>query len=171
MQITITARHFELTDPIKDYADSAMRGLKRYFDNIIVAEMILRIEKNRNIAELNLSVKKVNFVAKAHEQDMYTAIDSVIRKIERQIKKQVGKMKQHHSNDKVALKELEKVEIATLNIIKKTIKPVELDLDRAIDEFTKRDNGFFLFKNTESDRYSMIKKIDDGYEVIEIYNK
>ncbi|MDP8241446.1 MAG: ribosome-associated translation inhibitor RaiA [Candidatus Celaenobacter antarcticus] len=168
MQITITARHFELTDPIKDYADSAMRGLKRYFDNIIVAEMILRIEKNRNIAELNLSVKKVNFVAKAHEQDMYTAIDSVIRKIERQIKKQVGKMKQHHSNDKVALKELEKVEIATLNIIKKTIKPVELDLDRAIDEFTKRDNGFFLFKNTESDRYSMIKKIDDGYEVIEI---
>ena len=168
MQITITARHFELTDPIKDYADSAMRGLKRYFDNIIVAEMILRVEKNRNIAELNLSVKKVNFVAKAHEQDMYTAIDSVIRKIERQIKKQVGKMKQHHSNDKVALKELEKVEIATLNIIKKTIKPVELDLDRAIDEFTKRDNGFFLFKNTESDRYSMIKKIDDGYEVIEI---
>ena len=168
MQITITARHFELTDPIKDYADSAMRGLKRYFDNIIVAEMILRIEKNRNIAELNLSVKKINFVAKAHEQDMYTAIDSVIRKIERQIKKQVGKMKQHHSNDKVALKELEKVEIATLNIIKKTIKPVELDLDRAIDEFTKRDNGFFLFKNTESDRYSMIKKIDDGYEVIEI---
>ena len=168
MQITITARHFELTDPIKDYADSAMRGLKRYFDNIIVAEMILRIEKNRNIAELNLSVKKVNFVAKAHEQDMYTAIDSVIRKIERQIKKQVGKMKQHHSNDKVALKELEKVEIATLNIIKKTIKPVELDLDRAIDEFTKRDNGFFLFKNTESDRYSMIKKIDEGYEVIEI---
>jgi len=91
-------------------------------------------------------LKKVNFVAKAHEQDMYTAIDSVIRKIERQIKKQVGKMKQHHSNDKVALKELEKVEIATLNIIKKTIKPVELDLDRAIDEFTKRDNGFFLFK-------------------------
>ena len=168
MQITITARHFELTDPIKDYADSAMRGLKRYFDNIIVAEMILRVEKNRNIAELNLSVKKINFVAKAHEQDMYTAIDSVIRKIERQIKKQVGKMKQHHSNDKVALKELEKVEIATLNIIKKTIKPVELDLDRAIDEFTKRDNGFFLFKNTESDRYSMIKKIDDGYEVIEI---
>jgi len=77
-------------------------------------------------------------------------------------------MKRHHSNDKVALKELEKVEIATLNIIKKTIKPVELDLDRAIDEFTKRDNGFFLFKNTESDRYSMIKKIDDGYEVIEI---
>jgi len=168
MQITITARHFELTDPIKDYADSAMRGLKRYFDNIIVAEMILRVEKNRNIAELNLSVKKINFVAKAHEQDMYTAIDSVIRKIERQIKKQVGKMKRHHSNDKVALKELEKVEIATLNIIKKTIKPVELDLDRAIDEFTKRDNGFFLFKNTESDRYSMIKKIDDGYEVIEI---
>ena len=168
MQITITARHFELTDPIKDYADSAMRGLKRYFDNIIVAEMILRVEKNRNIAELNLSVKKVNFVAKAHEQDMYTAIDSVIRKIERQIKKQVGKMKQHHSNDKVALKELEKSEIATLNIIQKTIKPVELDLDRAIDEFTKRDNGFFLFKNTESDRYSMIKKIDDGYEVIEI---
>jgi putative sigma-54 modulation protein len=168
MQITITARHFELTDPIKDYADSAMRGLKKYFDHIIVAEMILRVEKNRNIAELNLSVKKINFVAKAREQDMYTAIDSVIRKVERQIKKQVGKMKRHHSNDKVALKELEKAEIAALNIVKKTIKPVELDLDRAIDEFNKRDNGFFLFRNIETDKYAMIKKMDDGYEVIEI---
>jgi len=168
MQITITARHFELTDPIKDYADSAMRGLKKYFDHIIVAEMILRVEKNRNIAELNLSVKKVNFVAKAREQDMYTAIDSAIRKVERQIKKQVGKMKRHHSNDKVALKELGKVEIAALNIVKKTIKPIELDLDRAIDEYNKRANGFLLFRNTETDRYSMIKKIDGGYEVIEI---
>jgi len=91
MQITITARHFELTDPIKDYADSAMRGLKRYFDNIIVAEMILRIEKNRNIAELNLSVKKVNLLLRLTEQDMYTAIDSVIRKIERQIKNRLGR--------------------------------------------------------------------------------
>ena len=145
-----------------------MRGLKKYFDHIIVAEMILRVEKNRNIAELNLSVKKVNFVAKAREQDMYTAIDSAIRKVERQIKKQVGKMKRHHSNDKVALKELGKVEIAALNIVKKTIKPIELDLDRAIDEYNKRANGFLLFRNTETDRYSMIKKIDGGYEVIEI---
>ncbi len=168
MQITITARHFELTDPIKDYADIAMRGLKKYFDHIIVDEMILRAEKNRNIAELNLSVKKLNLVAKSREQDMYTAIDSVIRKIERQIKKQIGKMKRHHSNDKVALKELEKSEIATLNIIQKTIKPVELDLDRAIDEFNKRDNGFFLFRNTGTDKYAIIKKIKNGYEVIEI---
>ena len=168
MQITITARHFELTDPIKDYADSAMRGLKRYFDNIIVAEMILRAEKNRNIAELNLSVKKLNLVAKAREQDMYTAIDSVIRKIERQIKKQIGKMKRHHSNDKVALKELEKTKIATLNIIQKTVKPVELDLDRAIDEFSNRENDFFLFRNTGTDKYAIIKKIKNGYEVIEI---
>ncbi|MBN2016555.1 MAG: ribosome-associated translation inhibitor RaiA [Candidatus Cloacimonetes bacterium] len=168
MQITITARHFELTDPIKDYAESAMRGLKKYFDHIIVAEMILRVEKNRNIAEINLSVKKLNLVAKAREQDMYTAIDSVIKKVERQIKKQVGKMKRHHSNDKVALKELEKAEIAALNVIKKTIKPVELDLDRAIDEFNKRDNGFFLFKDISTEKYSILKKFDDGYEVIEI---
>lgn len=168
MQITITARHFELTDPIKDYAESAIRGLKKYFDHIIVAEMILRVEKNRNIAELNLSVKKLSLVAKAREQDMYTAIDSVIKKIERQIKKQVGKRKRHHSNDKVALKELEKAEIAALNIIKKTIKPVELDLDRAIDEFNKRDNTFFLFKDIGTDKYSILKKLEDGYEIIEI---
>jgi len=168
MQITITARHFELTDPIKDYADIAMRGLKKYFDHIIVAEMILRAEKNRNIAELNLSVKKLNLVAKSREQDMYTAIDSVIRKIERQIKKQIGKMKRHHSNDKVALKELEKTEIATLNIIQKTVKPVELDLDRAIDEFSNRENGFLLFRNTGTDKYAIIKKIKNGYEVTEI---
>ncbi len=168
MQITITARHFELTDPIKDYAESAISGLKKYFDHIMIAEMILQVEKNRNIAELNLSVKKLTLVAKARENDMYTAIDSVVKKMERQIKKKVGKMKNHHINGKVPLKKLESEEIEVPNIIRKTLKPVELDLDSAIDAISKSQDDFFIFKNLGTENYIMVKKIQDGYEVIEI---
>ncbi|MCD6101576.1 MAG: HPF/RaiA family ribosome-associated protein, partial [Candidatus Cloacimonetes bacterium] len=56
MQITITARHFELTSSVKEYAETEIRGLKKYFDQIIIADMILRVEKNRNIAELHIQV-------------------------------------------------------------------------------------------------------------------
>lgn len=168
MQITITARHFELTDPIRDYSESAIRGLKKYFDNIIIAEMILQVEKNRNIAELNLSVKKLTLVAKARENDMYSAIDSVVRKMERQIKRKVGKMKNHHGNGNVALKTLERTELETPNITRKTMNAVELDIDSAIDTLAKSNDDFFIFKNMGNDMYTMIKKIKDGYEVIEI---
>ncbi|HEX38217.1 MAG TPA: ribosome-associated translation inhibitor RaiA [Candidatus Cloacimonetes bacterium] len=168
MQITITARHFELTDPIKEYAEGAIRGLKKYFDHIIIAEMILQVEKNRNIAELNLRVKKLTLVAKARENDMYTAIDSVVRKMERQIKRKIGKMKNHHSNGKVALKKLDSVEFETPNIIRKSLKPVELDLDNAIDAISKSQDDFFIFKNVGADNVTMVKKIKDGFEVIEI---
>jgi ribosomal subunit interface protein len=44
MNIGITARHFDLTPQLKESIDREVGGLKKYFDNIISAEVILDVE-------------------------------------------------------------------------------------------------------------------------------
>ena len=54
MQITITARHFELTKAIRDYVESSCLKIKRYFDHIITVHVTLSLENSRNICEISL---------------------------------------------------------------------------------------------------------------------
>lgn len=54
MQITITARHFGLTNAIREYVEEASDKLTKYFDHIINVHFILSLENNRNTVEVIL---------------------------------------------------------------------------------------------------------------------
>lgn len=90
---TITARHFDLSDDMKAKAEDEMEGLKRYFDNIISAELILATEKHIKIAELKVRVYNQTLAAKADTDDFYSSIASAVEKIKTQLKKYKGKLK------------------------------------------------------------------------------
>jgi len=89
----ITARHFDLSDEMKTKAEDEMEGLKRYFDNIISAELILATEKHIKIAELKVRVYNQTLAAKADTDDFYSSIASAVEKIKSQLKKYKGKLK------------------------------------------------------------------------------
>ena len=83
MQITITARHFELTKAIRDYVESACSKLNKYFDQIIAMHVVLALENSRNICELSLHASKFKLQSQAEEMDMYLAIDNAVEKWKR----------------------------------------------------------------------------------------
>ncbi len=101
MDIKITARHFELTDALRDYAQKEVFTLKRYFDHLISGHIILSVEKHRQIAELVIHVWGTDLASKAESEDMYLAIDEVVEKMERQIKRYKDKLRNHKPNSKV----------------------------------------------------------------------
>ena len=90
---TITARHFDLSDEMRAKAEDEMEGLKKYFDNIISAELILATEKHIKIAELKVRVYNQTLAAKADADDFYRSIASVVDKIKSQLRKYKGKLK------------------------------------------------------------------------------
>ena len=90
---TITARHFDLSDEMKTKAEDEMEGLKRYFDNIISADLMLDTEKHIKKAELKVRVYNQTLAAKAETDDFYSSIAAVIEKIKSQLKKYKGKLK------------------------------------------------------------------------------
>ena len=97
MRIDITARHFELTKALEDHVQDGLWTLKKYFDRLINAHVILSVEKYRQIAEITLKVSGLTLASKEESDDMYTSIDHALDKLERQVKRYKQKLQNHKS--------------------------------------------------------------------------
>ncbi len=96
MQVHITARHINLTEAIGDYLNKKVNKLERHFDHLVWANAILWVEKHRHLAELVIHSPLHTLRAKEEAADLYAAIDLVVEKIEKQLKK----IKEKRSSDK-----------------------------------------------------------------------
>ena len=92
MQITMTARHCDLTEAHKEHAEQEIGRLGRYSDHILRADLIVSQEKYRFTTELIVHVEGVMLTSKEEEADMYAALGQAIQKMERQLKKHNGKL-------------------------------------------------------------------------------
>ncbi|MDH3891425.1 MAG: ribosome-associated translation inhibitor RaiA [candidate division Zixibacteria bacterium] len=93
MQKTITARHFDLTDEMRERAESEMDSLTRYFENIISAELVLDLERHLHKAELRVKVYNHSITGTGETDDMYNSISVSVDKVKGQLKKYKGKLK------------------------------------------------------------------------------
>lgn len=92
MQITISGHHIELTDSLKEYVNSKMEKLERHFDNITNTQVTLSVEKLRQIAEAQVHISGADLHAHSESEDMYSSIDSLVDKLDRQIIKHKKKV-------------------------------------------------------------------------------
>jgi putative sigma-54 modulation protein len=99
MQINLTGHHVEITEPLKEYVTSKFDRLQRHFDNFTNTHVILSVEKLRQKAEATLHLGGAKIHADATDEDMYAAIDSLIDKLDRQVKKHKEKLTDHHRED------------------------------------------------------------------------
>ena len=100
MQINLTGHHVDITPAIRSYVESKFTRLERHFDNMTSIQVILSVEKERQKAEASIMVNKGNIYADSQHEDMYAAIDSLIDKLDRQVKKHKEKLTDHHRGDK-----------------------------------------------------------------------
>lgn len=106
MQTDITGHHIDVTDSLRDYVNQKMERVERHFDIISKAHVVLSVEKQRQKAEATLQVKGNRVFAESVDEDMYAAIDSLVDKLDRQVKKHKEKITDHHRNN-VSLKHQE----------------------------------------------------------------
>ena len=103
MQIDITGHHIDITDSLRDYVNQKMDRVERHFDIVSQAHVILSVQKQRQKAEATLMIKGSKVFADSVDEDMYAAIDSLIDKLDRQVKKHKEKLTNHHRGE-VSLK-------------------------------------------------------------------
>ncbi len=87
MEINITGQQFELTPAVKAYAEEKLGKITQQLDHIIKIHVVLKIEKNSNIAHADLHAKGHDLYAKAEAGDMYAAIDLLAEKLLQQARK------------------------------------------------------------------------------------
>jgi putative sigma-54 modulation protein len=96
MQINFTGHHMAVTPALKAFTEEKFDKLQRHFDKITAINVIFDVEKLRQIAEATILVSKGELHASSESTDMYTAIDILVGKLDRQLIKHKEKMHAYH---------------------------------------------------------------------------
>ena len=98
MKIQITARHFHASPQLHASLKDSLNKIEKFNDSITGAHVILDAEKSGvRRAEIVVKVLDKTICAHAEEDNMYKAIESMLDKVERQLKKENEKLKLHKS--------------------------------------------------------------------------
>jgi len=94
VNVNITGRHVEITHSLKEYVVEKAERLQRFFDRISRMQVTLNVEGDRHIVEMVLSANRgVTLIGEEVAGDMYSAVDLVVDKLGRQLKKHKDKLK------------------------------------------------------------------------------
>lgn len=177
MQITITARHFELTKAIRDYVENSCLKLKKYFDQIITIHVTLSLENSRNLCELSMHVGKFSVQAQAEEMDMYLTIDTALDRLEAQIKKLKDRVSDHQKralkDQFTAFSRASEITKGREDRVQRTVRTKRvvtevMDVNEAMERVDQGKEDFLIFRNIETDRINVLVKIDSSnYKLFE----
>ena len=97
LPVTVTVRHEQVTDALRDHAHKKIEGLHLDYPRIIEAKAILDVQKNRHIAEIILfCANHITIEAHTEGKDMYVALDETIEKIARRMRKHKTRLLKKH---------------------------------------------------------------------------
>ena len=173
MKYNIRGDKMVITDAIKDYAETKLGKLDKYFkEDGITANVLARVRGNSQIVEVTIPTSKFILRSEEENEDLYAAIDLVTDKLERQIRKNKTRL---NKNIKENIKEfnfdyeLEKDEEADEKIVKrKNIEMKPMDEEEAILEMELLGHSFFVYKDMDTNKVCVVYKRKDGnYGLIE----
>ena len=98
MQIQLTGHHVDITPAMREYVNSKFERLERHYDQMNDTHVVLTVEKLQQKAEATIQVSKGTVFADSVAEDMYAAIDLLVDKLDRQLKKHKEKNMNYRSN-------------------------------------------------------------------------
>ena len=94
MNIVVKARHMDVTDAIRDYVETKVAKLNRFYDNVQTIEVILDVEAEKPSVEIIVSAKRRNvFVGTHRGDDMYSCVDQCLHKVSEQLRRHKDKVR------------------------------------------------------------------------------
>ncbi|MBU5590336.1 ribosome-associated translation inhibitor RaiA [Clostridium sp. MSJ-4] len=173
MKITVIAKNIELTKALKETVEKKLSKLEKYFNPEVEAHATLSVQKNRQIIEVTIPFNGVILRGEEATEDLYTSIDLVIDKIERQIRKQKTKLQRRNNGDSLRFQSIaayaeenEKEEPKVVKTKRFAMKPMATE--EAVLQMELLGHSFFVYQNSDTEEVNVIYKRKDGnYGLIE----
>jgi putative sigma-54 modulation protein len=186
LPITVTVRHEQVTDALREYAHKKIESLHLDYPRIIEAKVVLDVQKNRHIAEIILfCANHITIEAHTENGNMYAALDETIDKISRRMRKhktRLMKKNRPHRNDSIRhLDEtffmedvMDHPEESTVDPEPYLVHPEKYKLktmykEDAVLELELSDRPFVLYKSARRGTLSLVYRRKDGeYAMLDI---
>ncbi len=179
--VKVTGRHLHVTRAISDYVTRKIESLHLDYPKIIEAHVILEVEKYRHSAEVILVCSNhITIEACEETDDMYAAIDAVVDKVARQMRKYKTRLMKKHRPRKDIVKHLEEhvlePEPVPLNgsgadeedghhhpVVRSERYPVKpMFIDEAVLQLEMSARQFIVFLNARSSRMNVLYRRKSG---------
>ena len=175
MNLQIKGKNTEVTEGLKSYVEKRFAKLEKYFTKEMTGTITLIIERTEHIIEATIPINRFILRAEESSHDMYTSIDNVVEKLERQVRKYKTRVnrkgKQKGLEFQPFVSELSEVDETPENErIEKTksftVRP--MDVEEAIMQLELLDHDFFVFLNDETDEIEIVyRRKGDKYGLIQ----
>lgn len=99
MNLHLTGHHLEITPPLRDYVKSKLERVTHHFDQVIDVKVTLSVEKLKQKVEATMHVPGNDIHAECADDNMYSAIDLLADKLDRQVLKHKEKHSDHHRSN------------------------------------------------------------------------
>jgi len=171
MQTSVTFKNLDSSENLKLYVQEKLNRLDKYLYNPAEANVVLSVEKFRHIAEINITGDQLNINSKEETGYMYSAIDMVLDKLEKQIKKnkEKNRSQSHRSSSKTKEKNAF-VEDATNNDVEvekeikiEKIEYKPMDIEEAVMQMDIMKSNFLVFTNARTERVNVLYNRNDGH--------
>ncbi len=167
MMITVTFRRMEPSESLRTYAEEKLSKIKKYLDSPMEAHVVLEVEKFRHMADVTVNVDGTRIKAYEETEDLYSAIDMVMDKIENQVKKHRSRLRERRADNIKGEKALASEAAAegmpdepTISVEKLVAKP--MDPEEAAMQLSASRQDFLVFRNSRSREINVIYKRKDG---------
>ncbi len=167
MQLSVKARNLEITPALRAYAEEKLSRLTRYLENIMRLDVVLSVAKHRQIAEVTLRVRDMTIRAEEEGDDLYSSIDLVVEKLERQILRYKERIMAHAARggtrgtrgDTVA--PVAEEEPRVVKTKRFAVKPA--GVDEAILQMNLLGHNFYVFRNAMTEEVNVVYRRRDGH--------
>ena len=169
MQTSVTFKNLDPSEHLKSYVTEKLNRFDKLLDNPAEAGVVLLVEKHRHIAEVNISGDRMSINGKEETGDMYSAIDMVLDKLEKQLKRSKQKIRERRASAKgqtrtirdEASRTAEEEPAREVQIESLEYKP--MDVEEAVLQMDLTDQGFLVFTNARSSQINVLYRRKDGH--------
>lgn len=167
MHTSVTFKNLDPSDSLKMYASDKLDRFDRLLDNPAEANVVLTVEKFRHIAEINVVGDRLSVNGKEETEDMYSSIDKVMDKLEKQIKKGKQKVRKRRGASRSKARQMEAEAMAALDfdedasdrsVMVETIEYKPMDVEEAILQMDLVDDNFLVFTNAKTGDVNVLYK-------------
>jgi putative sigma-54 modulation protein len=168
MQTSVTFKNIDPSENLKSYVGEKLDRFDKYLYNPAEANVVLSVEKFRHMAEINIIGDRLNIYGKEVTDDMYSAIDIALDKLEKQIKKNKEKIRKYRGGSKSNTKEniVEDTPFlddeASRQVIVRNIEYKPMDVEEAIMQMSLVNDNFLVFTDARSNRVNVLYRRKDG---------
>lgn len=173
MQIAVTFRHMESSEAVRNYVEEKLARVRKYIEEPIDAQVVLSVQKKiYHRAEVTMVAKGLTMKSAEEKDDMYAAIDLMVDKIERQLKRYKEKLKKHKGGNSSTQRRMEKAVISAPSVDDEdsapeiirshsfSVKP--MSVEEAVMQMDLLHKEFLVFTDDRSDEMNVVYRRKDG---------